>query len=220
MEKFTKLVATAAPMMRHNVDTDAIITVDRLMVAPRARMGEYGFEVWRFLPDGSEDPDFELNRPGFRGAGILIAGRNFGCGSSREMAVWALLGMGFRCVIAPSFGDIFATNCVKNGMLAVVLAQDAVERLAGEAQSVAGAQAFTVDLQACTVSTPGGNLVSFSIADGDRETLLGGLDEVAKTLRLDADIEAFQIRDRAQRPWVYPGAAGTPMAPPTGGKDG
>ncbi len=198
--------------MRHNVDTDVIITIDRLMALPRAQMGDYGFEAWRFLPDGSENPDFELNRPGFRAAGILIAGRNFGCGSSREMAVWALWGMGFRCVIAPSFGDIFATNCVKNGMLALALSQDIVERLALEAQNVAGAEPFTVDLEACTLRTPGGEVISFEIAAGDRETLLRGLDEIAKTLQLEADIEAFQRRDRERRPWIYGLSARLPPA--------
>ena len=203
MEKFTKLTAVAAPVMRHNVDTDVIITIDRLMALPRAEMGDYAFEVWRFLPDGSENPEFELNRPGFRDAGILIAGRNFGCGSSREMAVWALAGMGFRCVIAPGFGDIFANNCVKNGLLAIVLAEDIVERLAAEAEGAAGAKSFTVDLKTGTITTPGSDTVPFEIAAGDRETLLSGLDEIGKTLLLGDEIEAFQTRDRAQRPWIY-----------------
>lgn len=203
MEKFTKLTAPAAPLMRHNIDTDVIITIDRLMELPRNQMGDYGFEVWRFLPDGAENPDFELNRSGFRDAQILIAGRNFGCGSSREMAVWALWSMGFRCVIAPSFGDIFANNCVKNGMLAITLPDETVERLAGEAETAAGAEPFTVDLETGTLMTPGGEAISFEVAAGDRQALLSGLDEIGKTLQLNTDIRAFQKRDRAQRPWIY-----------------
>lgn len=209
MEKFTKLVAPAAPLMRHNVDTDVIITIDRLMALPRAEMGGYAFEVWRFLSDGSENPEFELNRPGFRDAEILIAGRNFGCGSSREMAVWALAGMGMRCVIAPSFGDIFANNCVKNGVLAIALPEDVVEGLAAEAERVAGARPFTVDLETGILTTPGGDTVSFEIAAGDREALLSGLDEIGKTLELGARIDAFQARDREQRPWIYGVSSGS-----------
>jgi len=203
MEKFTQLSAIAATLMRHNVDTDAIIGIDRLMELPRAEMGTAAFEVWRFLPDGARNPEFELNRPGFENAEILIGGRNFGCGSSREMAVWALAGMGFRCVIAPSFGDIFANNCTKNGVLAIKLPEDIVEALAAEAEKVAGTAPFTVDLETGTISTPSGDKMSFEVPAGDRETLLAGLDEIGKTLKLGAEIKAFQARDRELRPWIY-----------------
>jgi 3-isopropylmalate/(R)-2-methylmalate dehydratase small subunit len=203
VQKFTTLTAAAAPLMRHNVDTDVIINVDRLMMATRAEMGLYAFEVWRYLSEGVENPEFELNRPGFRTAKILIAGRNFGCGSSREMAVWAVFGMGFRCVIAPSFGDIFASNCAKNGLLAIALKEDLIERLAVAAERAAGAQRFTVDLENCTITLPNGECISFEFAAGDREALLSGLDEIGQTLRYGAAIAAFQVEDRVRRPWIY-----------------
>jgi len=189
--------------MRHNIDTDVIINVDRLMTAARTEMGLYAFEVWRYLSKGVENPKFELNRPGFRDAKILIAGRNFGCGSSREMAVWAVFGMGFRCVIAPSFGDIFANNCAKNGLLAITLSAVLIERLVNAAEKAAGAMHFTVDLENCTITLPNGEAIPFEIAAGDREALLCGLDEIGRTLQLAGDIAAFQARDRERRPWVY-----------------
>jgi 3-isopropylmalate/(R)-2-methylmalate dehydratase small subunit len=203
MEKFIKLTSSAVPLMRHNVDTDAIISIDRLMESSRADMGAFAFEVWRFLPDGSENPEFELNRPGFGDAQVMIGGRNFGCGSSREMAVWALAGMGYRCVIASSFGDIFANNCVKNGLLAITLDEDIVERFAATATQVAGTETFTIDLETCTITAPDGESVDFEIGAGDRDALLAGLDEIGKTLKLGADIATYQSEDRARRPWIY-----------------
>ncbi len=203
MEKFTQLTALAAPLMRQNVDTDVIISIDRLMELPRAEMGNFAFEPWRFLADGAENSEFELNRAGFRNAQILIAGRNFGCGSSREMAVWALAGMGFHCVIAPSFGDIFANNCTKNGMLVVALPEEAVNNLAEAAEQAKGSAPFTVDLEANTITPPNGEVISFEIAPGDRGALLAGLDEIGKTLQHGDEITAFQARDRQVRPWIY-----------------
>lgn len=208
MEKFTQLTAMAAPLMRQNVDTDVIISIDRLMQSSRADMGNFAFQPWRFLPDGAENPDFELNRPEFRNAKILIAGRNFGCGSSREMAVWALAGMGFRCVIASGFGDIFANNCTKNSMLAITLPKEIVDELARAAEQAQGAESFTIDLEANTITPPTGNPVKFEIAPGDRDALLAGLDEIGKTLQHGDEITSFQARDRQARPWIYGVTAG------------
>src|SRR5262245_19092793 len=129
MEKFTKLTGSAAPLMRQNVDTDVVIPILRLIGRKRGELGQYCFEPWRYRPDGSENPDFVLNRPRYRGANILVAGENFGCGSSREAAVWSLMDCGFRCVIAPSFGDIFHANAFQNGMLPIRLPKSEVDRL-------------------------------------------------------------------------------------------
>ena len=203
MEKFTQLTATAAPLMRQNVDTDVIISIDNLMAQPRAKLGDFAFAPWRFLADGEENPEFELNRPGFRDAQILIAGRNFGCGSSREMAVWALSGMGFRCVIAPGFGDIFANNCTKNGLLAISLPENRVNDLARSSEQAAGDTSFTIDLETNTITSPKGDTIPFEIAAGDRDALLAGLDEISKTLQHGDAIAAFQARDRLARPWIY-----------------
>lgn len=200
MQAFTTLTGAAAPLMRDNIDTDVIIRIERLTGTTKASMGAVAFEAWRFLPDGGENPDFALNRPEFRGAPILVTGANFGCGSSREGAVWALMGMGLRCVIAESFGDIFFNNCFQNGMLPIRLPADAARRLAD--QCTGGAQ-VTVDLERQEVVFPDGGRMTFAIEPMRRTAMLEGLDEIGLTLRHADAIADYQAADRAARPWVW-----------------
>ncbi len=205
MDSFTTLTGTAAPLMRANVDTDTIIRIERMIGTTPEQMGSWAFEALRFRPDGSEDPDFVLNQAPFRAAPILLAGDNFGCGSSREGAVWALKHAGIRCVAAPSFGDIFYNNCFQNGLLPVVLPQAQLERLAS---GCAGGNArLTVDLHRQVVIGPDGEAMPFQIDAMRREALLQGLDDIGLTLLHDDAIAAFKVRDEAARPWVWmPGA--------------
>jgi 3-isopropylmalate/(R)-2-methylmalate dehydratase small subunit len=202
MKPFTTVTGSAVPMLRDNVDTDTIIRIERLAGLPRDALGPYAMEALRYRADGSEDPDCVLNRPPFRGAPILIAGANFGCGSSREAAVWALMGMGLRCVIAPSFGDIFHSNCFQNGLLPVQLDASEVERLADRAADGAVMQ---VDLLRCEISARGSKWrVQFDMDPLRRQGLLEGLDDIALTLRDDSDLLSWQTKDRALRPWAWP----------------
>jgi len=202
MQKFTQVTGTAAPLMKANIDTDVIIPVKRLIGYQRHELGAFALEAYRFRPDGSENPDFVLNQPRYRDAKILLTGENFGCGSSRESAVWALSSFGFRCIIAPGFGDIFTNNAFQNGVLLIVLPKAQVERIAGE---VEGGQSpvMTVDLEAKTITMPRGERMPFEIDGERRQALLEGGDEISMTLTRDADIRAFQERDRAARPWIY-----------------
>jgi 3-isopropylmalate/(R)-2-methylmalate dehydratase small subunit len=207
MQKFTVLTGVAAPLLRPNINTDVLIRIERMIHVPRGQLGAHCFETWRYRPDGSEDPDFVLNRPPYRKATILIAGANFGCGSSREPAVWSLSEMGYRCVIAPSFGDIFFNNCFQTGMLPIVLPASVVSELATEAEcdgsdASAGRQ-FTIDLESQAIVTPAGRQVSFKIDAAKRRALLEGLEEIQMTLALAADIARFQDNDRRRRPWIY-----------------
>ncbi|MGN6572155.1 MAG: 3-isopropylmalate dehydratase small subunit [Pseudolabrys sp.] len=202
MEKFTSVTGIAAPLMRANIDTDVIIPVKRLIGYQRHELGAFALEGYRFRLDGSENPDFVLNQPRFRDAKILVTAENFGCGSSRESAVWALAGYGFRCIIAPGFGDIFHNNAFQNGLLLIRLPRGEVDPIAEELAS-APSPVMTVDLQSCTVTTPTGGTLSFDIDGERRQALLEGRDEIAMTLLRDAEIEAFQQRDRAARPWIY-----------------
>ena len=202
MQKFTRVSGTAAPMMKANIDTDAIIPAKRLVGHKREELAAFAFEAHRYGADGSDNPDFVLNKPRYRGANILIAGENFGCGSSRESAVWAMAGFGFRCVIAPGFGDIFYNNAFQNGMLLIRLPKEHVERLAVELESGA-APSMTVDLQKQVITAPSGAETRFEIDAERRQALLEGRDEIAMTLARDTDIRAFQERDRAARPWIY-----------------
>jgi 3-isopropylmalate/(R)-2-methylmalate dehydratase small subunit len=199
MEKFTILTAVAAPFPQNHVDTDFIIRVERCTGTPREALGEYAFETARYLPQGGPNPDFVLNQPRYRGARILVCGELFGTGSSREMAVWALAGMGIRCLIAPSFGEIFLGNCFQNGVLPVTLPPATVAALMRQA-SGAGAGPFTVDLERQTVNGD----IRFAIDPRRRRMLLEGLDEIGLTLALEPKIAAFQAADRARRPWIYP----------------
>lgn len=200
MEKFTLHRGVAAPLQHRDLNTDVIIRIERLVAEPRHRLGEFLFESLRFHADGSEKADFVLNRGGHREASILIAGENFGCGSSREGAVWALASFGIRCVIAPSFGEIFYNNCFQNGVLPVVLPAEDVVALAEEA---ATPSTFTVDLERQRILTPTGRELSFHVAPARREALLEGLDGIGMTLKRQAAIDAYRERDRDERPWVH-----------------
>ncbi len=201
MEGFTTLEGAAAPLLRDNVDTDTIIRIERLTGTKPADTAPWLFESLRLDAAGREDPAFVLNQPRFRDAPILLAGENFGCGSSREGAVWALKYAGIRCVIAPSFGDIFAGNCFQNFVLPVVLPAGQVQRLAD--QCTGGNARVVVDLARQVVISPHGETMRFSVEAIRREALLEGLDEIGATLKQDAAILAFQERDRAARPWVW-----------------
>lgn len=200
MQSFTTLTGVAAPLLRDNIDTDIIIRVERLAGTSRESMGAVAFEAWRFRPDGTENPDFVLNQEAYRGAPILISGANFGCGSSREGAVWAMMGMGLRCVIAETFGDIFFNNCFQNGMLPVRLPPDAVQRLA---EQCGGSGKVTVDLRQQVIVSPQGEQINFHIEPMRRKALLEGLDEIGLTLKHADAIARYQIHDRSARPWVW-----------------
>ena len=207
MDKFDSLTAVAAPYPQTNVDTDRIIRIERCARTPREEMGLWAFEVERFCADGSDNPEFVLNRAPFRDARILVAGENFGCGSSREMAVWAIAGMGIRCVIAPSFGEIFFGNCFQNGLLPIRLPASTVdallERLAAAPADAPGQATLSVDLQACQLRTPWDETIGFEVEALRRQMLLEGLDPIGLTLRHAAQIEAFQAADRTRRPWIH-----------------
>jgi 3-isopropylmalate/(R)-2-methylmalate dehydratase small subunit len=203
MQAFTVLEGPAAPLMRPNINTDIIIRIERLRDYEGARLGPYAFESWRYKPDGSEDPAFVLNKPQYREARILIAGDNFACGSSREAAVWALQAFGIRCVIAPSFGSIFFSNCFQNGVLPVILPPKVVDELAAEVEATQGKGKVKIDLHRCVVISPGGKETSFAIDAILREGMLKGLDQIELTRAREAQIAAFQARDRASRPWIY-----------------
>lgn len=206
MQKFERLTGIAAPLLLENINTDAVIPVPWIVNFGQD-LGKGLFGGWRYTLDGAENPAFILNQPPYREACILLAGRNFGCGSSREEAVWALLGFGIRCVIAPSFGDIFFENSFKNGLLPVVLEPDGVAALARES-ATQRPPVLTVDLEACAVGAPGGTRLPFAIQDSRRRALLLGLDEVDLTLARTAEIERFQTADRSRRPWIHRRAAG------------
>ena len=208
MEAFTAITSAAAPLMLRDVDTDVIIPMRRLVGPREGELHRYAFEPLRYGEAGAEgppNPDFVLNRPEFADAQILLAGPNFGCGSSREPAVWVIRGLGYRCIIAPSFGDIFFKNCFQSAVLPIVLRLEEVERLAQEAR---GGALFSVDLAALTLTTPSGETLPFEVNAFRRETLLEGLDDLEMTLRREGEIAAFQAADREDRPWVYhPGAS-------------
>jgi len=198
MNKFQTLTAVAAPYLQKNIDTDLIIRIERCTGTPKEELGKYAFEMVRFLPGGAENPAFVLNQPRYRGAQILLGGEFFGTGSSREVAVWALASLGVRCVIAPSFGQIFFNNCFQNGLLAIVLPEAAVAALAKDA-AAPDAKPFTVDLEKQTIN----NTVHFDVAPRNRKMLLEGLDEIGLTLAMEPKIAAFQAADRERRPWIY-----------------
>lgn len=198
MEKFGVLTAIAAAYPAVNVDTDLIIRVERCAGTPREELGPWAFEMVRYLPGGRENPDFVFNREPWRGAKILVAGENFGTGSSREMAVWAIARMGIRCIIAPSFGDIFFGNCFQNGLLAIRLPGAEVGKLMALASDPATAT-FTVDLERQSIN----GSVPFDISPRRKRMLQEGLDELGLTLAMEPEIAAFQAADRARRPWVY-----------------
>jgi len=203
MQAFTVLEGVAAPLMRPNINTDIIIRIERLRDFEGDKLGPYAFESWRYRPDGSEDPAFVLNKPQYRQARIMIAGDNFACGSSREAAVWALQAFGIRCVIAPSFGTIFFSNCFQNGVLPVILPPKVVDELTAEVEATQGKGRVTIDLHRCVVISPSGKEAAFTIDAMLRQGMLEGLDQIELTRAREPQIAAFQARDRASYPWIY-----------------
>ncbi len=201
MEKFNKLTGVAAPMPIINVDTDMIIPKDYLKTIKRTGLGEGLFAEMRFNEDGSENPDFVLNQPAYRKAEILVAGDNFGCGSSREHAPWALLDFGIRCVISTSFADIFYNNCFKNGILPIMVSEDELEKLLDDASRGANAT-LSVDLETQEIKGPDGGTISFDIDEFKKHCLLNGLDDIGLTMEKIASIDAFEADLGDRRPWV------------------
>jgi 3-isopropylmalate/(R)-2-methylmalate dehydratase small subunit len=201
MDKFTKLTGIAAPMQLVNIDTDMIIPKQFLKTIARTGLGKNLFDEMRFNLDGTEIPDFVLNKPAYREAEIIIAGENFGCGSSREHAPWALLDFGIRCVISTSFADIFYNNCFKNGILPIVMPQEVVDILMVDAGKGANARQ-TVDLQAQTVTTSDGQIFSFEVDSHRKHCLINGLDDIGLTLEKVASIDLYEKKLETLRPWA------------------
>ncbi|WP_173934016.1 3-isopropylmalate dehydratase small subunit [Chelativorans sp. Marseille-P2723] len=201
MEKFTTLTGVAAPMPIVNVDTDMIIPKDYLKTIKRTGLGKGLFSEMRYNEDGSENPDFVLNKPAYRNASILIAGDNFGCGSSREHAPWALLDFGIRCVISTSFADIFYNNCFKNGILPIRVSPDELDRLMDDASRGANAT-LTVDLEAQEIRGPDGGIIKFEVEPFKRHCLLNGLDDIGLTLEKAPAITEFEKSYFESRPWA------------------
>jgi 3-isopropylmalate/(R)-2-methylmalate dehydratase small subunit len=201
MEKFTTLTGIAAPMPLVNIDTDMIIPKQFLKTIKRTGLGVNLFDEMRYTPDGKEIADFVLNQPQYRKAEILVAGDNFGCGSSREHAPWALLDFGIRCVISTSFADIFYNNCFKNGILPVTLPQAAVDHLMEDARKGANAR-ITVDLGAQTVTAADGTAFSFDVDPFQKHCLMNGLDDIGLTLEKAAAIDTYEARAARMRPWA------------------
>ncbi|WP_422000183.1 3-isopropylmalate dehydratase small subunit [Roseovarius mucosus] len=201
MEKFEKLSGIAAPLPLINIDTDMIIPKQFLKTIKRSGLGVNLFDEMRYDDDGKEIPDFVLNKPQYRDAQILVAGDNFGCGSSREHAPWAIKDFGIRCVIAPSYADIFYNNCFKNGILPIALPQEQVDVLMKEAEKGANAR-IEIDLEAQTVSTSEGVVFSFEVDAFQKHCLLEGLDDIGLTLEKAAAVESFEAQAAQARPWV------------------
>ncbi|MBI5162482.1 MAG: 3-isopropylmalate dehydratase small subunit [Magnetospirillum sp.] len=201
MEKFTVLTGVAAPLSMINIDTDMIIPKQFLKTIKRTGLGRNLFDEMRFTPEGQEIEGFVLNRPAYRQAKVLVAGANFGCGSSREHAPWAIADFGIRCVIAPSFADIFFNNCFKNGILPIVLPQAQVDALMTQAENGANAT-FTVDLETQTITAPDGSAIAFAVDPFRRHCLLNGLDDIGLTLEREGRITAFEQQRRQSQPWL------------------
>ncbi len=201
MEKFTKLTGVAAPLPMRNVDTDMIIPKQFLKTIKRTGLGKSLFFEMRYDQSGKEVADFVLNRPAYRNAKILVAGENFGCGSSREHAPWALLDFGIRCVIAPDFADIFYNNCFQNGILPIKLPQAEIDKLMDDASRGANAT-ITVDLEAQEIRGPDGGVIKFDIDPFRKHCLLNGLDNIGLTLKKQKQIEAFEEKAQVARPWL------------------
>jgi len=211
MQPFTQITGLVAPLDRANVDTDAIIPKQFLKSIKRSGFGPNAFDEWRYLDHGEPgmdnskrkpNPDFVLNQPRYQGVSILLARENFGCGSSREHAPWALEDFGFRAVIAPSFADIFYNNCFKNGMLPIVLPADVVDGLFAEVEANPGYQ-LNVDLQAQTVTTPNGAVYQFEVDMSRKHNLLNGLDDIGLTMQKQESIKLFEARHQASQPWLF-----------------
>jgi 3-isopropylmalate/(R)-2-methylmalate dehydratase small subunit len=201
MQPFTKLSGVAAPLPMVNVDTDMIIPKQFLKTTKRTGLGSALFFEQRYNDDGSEKPDFVLNKPAYRKAQILVAGTNFGCGSSREHAPWALLDFGIRCVIASSFADIFYNNCFKNGILPIALPQADVDKLMDDAERGANA-VVSIDLEKQEIRGPDGGCIKFDIDPFRKQCLLNGWDDIGLTLQHEKDISSFESQRRLSQPWV------------------
>ena len=211
MKPFTRLEGLVAPLDRANVDTDAIIPKQFLKSIKRSGFGPYAFDEWRYLDHGEPgmdcstrplNPDFVLNQARYQGAAVLLARENFGCGSSREHAPWALEDYGFRAIIAPSFADIFFNNCFKNGVLPIVLAADVVDQLFRETVASTG-YTLTVDLAAQTLTTPSGQSFAFDVDPERKHRLLNGLDDISLTLKFTDQIQAYEARRKLEAPWLF-----------------
>ena len=207
MEAFRQLEGIAAPMLIDNVDTDQIIPSREMKRVSKTGLGQGLFAGWRYTYDGSkktgDKPDFVLNRAEYRNASILLSGRNFGCGSSREHAVWALKDYGFRVVIAESFGRIFRSNCARNGLLAIVLPAEAITALEAQTRIDPQKRRVLIDLEACELRGPDGSSFTFDIVESDRHMLLNGLDYIDFTLGFETDINRFVEADQRARPWAH-----------------
>jgi 3-isopropylmalate/(R)-2-methylmalate dehydratase small subunit len=204
MQKFTTLTGVAAPLPMINVDTDMIIPKQFLKTIKRSGLGKSLFFEMRYDDSGKEKPDFVLNKPAYRSAKILVVGANFGCGSSREHAPWALLDFGIRCVIAESFADIFYNNCFKNGILPIKLSKEDMAKLFDDAERGANAT-LTVDLESQTIKGPDGGTVHFEIDPFRKHCLLNGLDDIGLTLQKAPKVDSFEERQKASQPWLYAG---------------
>ncbi len=211
MQPFTRLTGLVAPLDRANVDTDAIIPKQFLKSIKRSGFGPNLFDEWRYLDQGEPgmdnsqrplNPDFVLNQPRYQGVSILLARENFGCGSSREHAPWALEDYGFRVIIAPSFADIFYNNCFKNGILPIVLPAEEVDRLFREVEATPGYR-LTVDLESQTITKPDGSQIAFEVDAFRKHCLLNGLDDIGLTLQHVDDIKAYEARRRREVPWLF-----------------
>lgn len=202
MQPFRRVTGIAVPLERENIDTDAIAPQRWLITVERTGLGQGLFGAWRYDEHDRPRADFVLNQPAYHDASIIVALANYGCGSSREHAVWAHLDYGIRAVIAPSYGPIFFENSIKNGLLPVVLAPDVVMRVLKQVTDKPGA-VCTVDLEALVVNGPDGTSYPFELDEGRRRALLDGADEIAQTLKVDEQIAAFQRSDRESRPWIW-----------------
>lgn len=201
MDKFVKLTGVAAPLPVVNIDTDMIIPKDYLKTIKRTGLGKGLFAEARFNEDGSENPDFVLNKPAYRDAKILVVGDNFGCGSSREHAPWALLDFGIRCVISTSFADIFYNNCFKNGILPIKVSQEELDKLMDDAERGSNA-VLTVDLENLEITGPDGGSIKFALDEFKRHCLLNGLDDIGLTMEKGKAIDEFEKKNTASHPWA------------------
>lgn len=201
MDRFTSLTAVAAPLRIRNVDTDQIIPARFLKTIKRSGLGSALFSPHRYRDDGSENPDFVLNKPAYREAEILVAEDNFGCGSSREHAPWALLDFGIRCVISTSFADIFYNNCFKNGILPIVVSPDDLEKLMDDADRGSNAT-LTIDLESQVIKGPDGGTLPFEIDGFRKHCLLNGLDDIGLTMKKSGNVETYEHKLAAERPWL------------------
>jgi 3-isopropylmalate/(R)-2-methylmalate dehydratase small subunit len=202
MDKFTRLTGVAAPLPQINVDTDMIIPKQFLKTIQRSGLGKNLFDEMRYDQDGNEIADFVLNKPAYRQAQILVTGENFGCGSSREHAPWALLDFGIRCVVAPSFADIFFNNCFKNGILPIALPQEDVDKLMDDAERGSNAT-LSIDLENQVITGPDGGSVSFEVDPFRKHCLLNGLDDIGLTMEKVEAIDAFEARLAGAAPWLH-----------------